>query len=231
MAIEIWQTGRTATSVTYKVSGLMPTDTAEKYIYIPWQQQWRTLEYARQNTLIAGFSEIGEIGNIRRITINLNPDSVEDPDAPDINGFKVWQVYVVGYDVNGRLVGASGILNTIVAFQYDGEQLKYSGDPIDITVNDFKRLNWFAHYIYYWIGGVNNSWSFYTDAIYADDFKNIAQKIRNTSAQFNYVQLPDKASIESKLNNILNNVASGEPFKADYFNDIWDAINSFNLKV
>jgi len=224
MAIVLTQTNRTLTSVTFGVTGI--TDDRRTYIWIPWRvnpvddTNWWILQDAESNGDVVGFyTSGGDNGSIQVIFSLANTAE-----------YKVWDFCVTNV-INGNDTAVSNLFHGIIMFEWDGTATKTAGNDVDITENDFIKLNWFALYIRYWIGGVDNSWEYYTDAIYADDLLEIAQKIYDTAYGLTTSKLANRSNILSYTGYILDYATSGGYIYATFFNNIKSAINSFNLST
>lgn len=222
MGINIAQTGRTATSVTFDVYGIV--NDRGTYIWIPFAPTpaWYSLVDANAAYYIASYS-VTDPKNGSITVYFYETDTAE---------YKVWD-FQVGNFVDGTPNAWSLVLDTIIKFEWDGAAAtKYTGDNMDITTNDFYKLNYFTAYIYWWIGNTNNSFiTVDTTAIHAADLAAMAQKIYYTANGLSSTTLPFRTFILAWVNDILTYVTSGADCKAKYFNDIYSAINSFNLSV
>ena len=138
MAVTLQQTGRTATSVSFSVSGI--TADRQTYIWAVQRQEWMTLPDAKSAGYVASYYTFG--GDNGTISVNFDVFSVQE--------YKVWQ-FVVCNTENGSITETSDILNTVLKFEYDNALTKTAGNTIDITVDDMKRLNLFALYMRSWV--------------------------------------------------------------------------------
>jgi hypothetical protein len=99
-----------------------------------------------------------------------------------------------------------------------------------MTLADQIRLQWFARYIYYWIAGVYNNWSIYINYLYGEDMREAAQKIYNTAYNLSSTNLPNRSSILTDADMVLQFAYTDNEVYASHLNSIKDAINDFNLK-
>lgn len=232
MSIILTQTDRTENSVTFSISGV--TGDRKTYVWMPMMStngQWISLSDAYSLSYIKDFSTTDDRNG--EITVTFYSEDAEE--------YKVWQFYVYNY-VGSDVTDASEMLNTILYFDYDYSSTKYPGDTIDITVNDLRRINLFAMYIYAWIIWEDEEGCQYYPLDDADSGYSIladylvlpAQNIYNaanylSSSYYNY--LSDRSYIKSIMSDITDNCYSGSPFYAEYFNNIKYAINNFNLET
>lgn len=227
MAINLTQTDRTATSVTFDVDGI--TDDRQTFIWIPDPLidggDWLTLSDAYSLDFIQSYSTSGGVNGT--ITVNFY--------ASDTLEFKVWEFFVCNY-VGGSPTDTSEVLDTILKFEWDNEATKYTGDDFDVTVSDLIRLNNFSSYM--------NAWIAFGDGLYydlegiesGDDFWNgyfllPAQNIYDTADYLSSSTLSTRSAILALVGDVINNTATGEMCYASDFNAIKAAINSFNLSV
>lgn len=223
----VTQVGRTANSVTINVSGIdYGTGSRQTLIYIPKVEDWYSLSEAKALGLIDDY-EVSAVDS-------ANGDITVYFFQEDIETNKVWQFEIAHIKASGGY--AFAYLNAVLGFYYDGASVKYSGNMIDITVDDMKSINLFGAYIGGWIGE--------TDALYypledveKGDIINaeyVYQPAENIllTAQKRVNELGTAyADIYTDMNYVYDDCASGGDFKADYFNKLADAINNFNLTI
>ena len=223
--INLTQTARTATSVTFSVSGI--TDDRQTFIWMPLlgTPDWITLATAYSLGYISSYSASG--GNNGTITVNFY--------ASDTVEFKVWE-FQVGNFISGNPTAWSSVLDAILKFEWDGAATKYTGNDIDITVDDLRRLNNFGSYINAWIiGGEGSYWDLVGivtgDGLWNEYIRLPIQNIHDTAYGLSSSILANRSNILSDTSNILDLVYEGEECYALYFNDIKSAINNFNLSI
>ena len=160
--------------------------------------------------------------------------------------FKVIGLYVkngINIDTANEVIySQTPTLYTILDFRYENSQEKVQGAEIDITVSDMQGLNLFGLYIYAWIhpdpvdDPDNYGWYsfdnvFAGDEIYAEYLRAPAKLIYETAYNLmDYIDSNYSESYESIME-IVNNCVSGADFKAQWFNDIVEAIRNFNLSI
>lgn len=226
----VTQVGRTANSVTINVSGIdYGTGSRQTEIYIPKEKEWYSLSDAKAS----GFIDDYEVSALD----SANGDITVYFFQEDIETNKVWKFEIAHIKASGGY--AFAYLNAVLGFYYEGTPVKYSGNMIDITVDDMKSINLFSAYMGGWIGE--------TDALYypLEDVEKgdiiaaeyVYQPAENIlSAAENAESKPDcfiasYADIVTDMEYVYDDCASGEYFKADYFNKLADAINNFNLTI
>ena len=232
MAIEITQTGRTATSITFSVSNDGTWINRYTSIYCYAADDFYGLETAAQLELIDSFSTTGGLNGT--ITINFNTeDTVEN---------KIWPVYVENLDGDNNSIEGTDILYCILAFSWDNSATKVIGNNFDITVNDLKRLNLIAYTMFALIGSGTPK-SFYQflndhtgDSVYAVYITDAAFNIRHAIYAANgYGWLVDNynqdfhTTSRAQLSAIITNAVTGSNIKAEYFNNLCYIINHVNL--
>lgn len=222
MSVTLQQTGRTKTGVSFSVNGI--TGDRSTYIWIAQRQKWLTLSDAKSAGYIASYYTFG--GDNGTISVNLDVLSVQE--------YKVWQFQVHNV-VDGTTTESSGVLNTVLKFEYDNTQTKVAGNTLDVTVSDMKRLNLFALYIRSWILDEESQYYALENVAEGDDIHAVylsicGSNILDAASSQTTSTLPNKSEIISLSSEISNNVESGAEAKAEYFNKIRDAINNFNMR-
>lgn len=229
MAVKLAQTERTKNSVTFSVNGI--TTDRRTLIWVQTLEEWVVLSNA---TVADGVTGIDTDG-VNNGTITVYFDS-----AAINSGYKVWAFKVQDYDIaNKKVISESEILYSVLLFGYENTEEKEIGSPIDITVKDFKNISKFAWWIYKYLGTTDSDIDEYYiydgvvsgDVIYAEDLLRPAQHIRNAISNLTISAVPLKGKIIEYTEDIIDNVRSGADFKAKYFNEIWLAINQFNMNV
>lgn len=219
------QVGRTTNSVTINVSGITEGDRSTS-VYIPRKNEWYTLHDAKENGYITDFYVANLVDNNGDITVVLNKN---------YNPFKLAYLKVENIKADGSADYIT--LPTILAFEYEGKFPKNTGDEIDITASDMLEINLFGSDIDANMGSGEGIYFTLSDmggrgsAIYAEYLKLPAQNILNAALKEQYLQGYYYSVVTTFTNYILDNCKSGADFEATFFNDIYHAINDFNLSV
>lgn len=229
MAVKLAQTDRTKNSVTFSVSGI--TTDRRTLIWVETLEEWVVLSNA---TVADGVTDIDTDG-VNNGTITVYFDS-----AAINSGYKVWAFKVQDYDIaNKEVISESEILYAGLLFEYENTPEKEAEKSIDLTVKDFKNMGMFAVRLFIFLGTYQSDLDacyhyddvFQGDDIYADYLLLPAKQIYNAANQLTKQQLPPREHIKESMVNIIDNVKSGADFKAEYFNDMYYAINQFNMNV
>jgi hypothetical protein len=84
--------------------------------------------------------------------------------------------------------------------------------------------------MYYWIGGIDNSWEIYLDYLYGEDLREAAQKIYNTALNLTSTVLPNRSSVLTDMGRILDFAYRNDKVYVSHLNGIKNAINNFKLR-
>lgn len=217
------QVDREVNSVTINISGMTEGDRRTS-VWMPDNGEWFTLQEAKANGYISDFYVADLNDNNGDITVVMPYDYYKE--------YKVVDIKVE--NVNTQSGDSWVMLNAVLKFEYENSQTKSPGNDIDITVADMKAINLFGRYINYWLNvgdglyysleGVDVG-----DAIFADYLSRPAQNILDAAYDNSGFLGTYYSAINRKTSNIVDNCVSGADFKASFFNNIADAINSFNL--
>lgn len=229
MAVKLAQTERTKNSVTFSVSGI--TTDRRTWVWVETLAEWVILSEA---TVADGITDIEtDGGDNGTITVYFDSAAIK-------SGYKVWAFCVDDYSIaEKKVISESDILYTVLFFDYENTTEKVIGKSIDLTVEDFKNMGMFAVQLFVFLGEYQSDLDFYyyyDDVfqgydIYADYLLLPAKQIYNAANKLTIKQLPLRAFIMKSMDNIIDNVRSGSDFKAEYFNDMYYAINQFNMNV
>ena len=220
------QVDRTKNSVTINVSGLTGGD-RQTSVYIPGDvDRWYTLWDAKTAGYVSNIVVADYGNNNGDITIVMSSKYLKI-------GAKFVELEVANVN-NGdddhwvRLV-------TFLKFEYHNEAtngyMKYSDEDIDITVEDMREINDLARtirmvcvdddFLYYPLDDVASG-----DPILADYLKlpaqNILQSVDALGTWYSFVY--------DSVYYIVKNCKSGADFKPEFFNEMYFAINYFNLE-
>lgn len=224
MAITLTQTGRTATSVTFSISGIANQwSQRQTWIWNTIRREWVTLQTACSEGLISSYSAEGDPNG--SITVTANRQYAAE--------YKVWQ-FRVQEMLDGTTVSSSNVLNTILKFKFEKSARKSPDAPLDITVKDLQNFNFFGSYIDSWINnGQGSYWILDSvssgDPILADYLYLPAEHIYNAASAINSSNFPYREGVKAFARKVLDNVYSGAIVTADCFNGLMNAINNFNL--
>ena len=247
----VTQVGRGINGVTINVSGITKGD-RQTYIWIPGtllnseNGEWFTLTEARARGYVTGIYVADYNTNNGDITVWVSEEYYSK--------LKIIGLYVVNgvnlhlYDPNESPIDSNVVIylnatiTTILDFQYENSKEKVRGAEIDITVSDMQGLNLFGIDVYAWIhpDPVDDpeNYGFYLfdnvfagDEIYAEYLRAPAKLIYETAYNLmDYIDSNYSDSYESIME-IVNKCVSGADFKAEWFNDIVEAIRNFNLSI
>lgn len=229
MAVKLSQVDRSKNSVTFSVSGI--TTDRRTLVWVQTLGDWVVLSEA---TVTDGITDIVTDGvNNGTITVYFDKAAIN-------SGYKVWAFLVQDYSIaKGEVLSESEILYTVLLFDYENTTEKVKGEPIDLTVKDFKNMSMFAWWLYKYLGTFDRNIDEYYiydgygtgDVIYAEDLSRPAEHIHNAISNLTIRDVPLRARILEYTENIIDNVMPNAEFKAEYFNDIYYAINQFNMSV
>lgn len=217
------QVGRTDTSFTFSVSGITGDRSTE--LWIDEKQEFVTLSNAVEQGYIESFSADSAMNG--NITIHMVPYIGKI--------YPVWKIIVS--DLRNGTWSVSNLLVALLRFDWDGEQTKTSGAPFDITAADADRLNLFAYQLGNACGGTYAKEAFWFENISGSTFydsiiKIPAMAIRDAANnRLTYASLPGGETIVSNMQDIIDNVVTGETCRAKYFNNIRNALNRFNVET
>lgn len=232
--ITVEQVARSYNSITMNVSGMLEGDRQTFVLVSPdvrgdtstdeWE--WYTLQTAKANGYISDFyvTDLGNNNGDIEVTIPYQYAKTH----------KVWR-FCVRNLVDGA-VKADVVINTILGFEYDYTETKVTGEVIDITRNDMLQTNLFGTQIGSWAADLYTYYYADSDMGYTEiDYDYLllpAQNILNgAKTLYTAGVLADYLFVYGYIYSTTQNVKSREPFKAQYFNGVKDAINNFNMKV
>lgn len=239
----VTQVGRDINGVTINVSGITKGD-RQTYIWIPESLlntsvgKWFTLTEARDRRYVTGIYVADYNTNNGDITVWVSEEYYSK--------FKVIGLYVkngINIDTPNEVIySQTPTLYTILDFQYENSKEKVQGAEIDITVSDMRGLNLFGIDVYAWIHpdpvDDPDNYGWYPlddviagDEIYADYLRAPAKLICETAYKLKDYIEPNYSNSYIRIMDIVNNCVSGAEFKAEWFNDIVEAIRDFNLSI
>ena len=228
--MRVKQVDRSLNSVTINVSGITEGN-RQTYIWMPstvlnsTSGKWFTLGEASTNGYITKIETDYEDNN-GDITVYLP--------AKYYNKHKVVQLEVHNVDTSS---GDSYIfLNAVLDFEYQNTKTKVAGTDVDITIPDMQGLNAFGQYIDLWTNSGEHNGKHYplddippNDKIYAVYLQQPAINILDAAfANRDYLGA-NYDKIWGYLSTMTTKCVSGADFKATWFNQIADAIRSFNI--
>lgn len=215
MAIRLAQVGRTTTSITFSVSGI--TGDRQTLIWIPFisTPAWYTLSGAKTLGYISNYSTTSDTNG--NITVNFYSSNTQN--------YPVWK-----FKVSDDNTIWSGILFTIIKFEWDGVTTKVTGDDYDITHNDAVRFSLFASHIKSWLMNTSDSPTSITNGeVIVSEWLESVDKI-NDAAEAWYGN-GGTLQIITYCAAIGNNMQSGYLPYASVYNGMSYIINNFNPKV
>lgn len=223
------QVGKKTNQVTIRISGITEGD-RQTHIGIPKQilnpnaDEWMTLSTAQTNGYITFVTDLN--ANNGDITVTFNKKYLD---------LGVRRAKFKVANVNTEYGGEIWI-TTFLKFEYANTFPKVSGEDIDITVKDLREINLFSRDISVGIGGFE--YGYYPlngvsagDSIFAEYLSAPANNLLTATDYCPYLPSAYYTIINNYTSNIIKNCKSGAYFKADYFNEMLYAINSFNLSV
>jgi hypothetical protein len=230
--LTVTQVGRTTNSITINVSGITQGD-RQTFVWIEYSSKkydWFKLDVAYTKGYISDYTPKAAD----------NPSSNGNITITFKNSYWPYKVaFIKVANVNTTAGDKEIQIKTVFKFEYDNSSTKYSGNDIDITVADMRRINLFGSDIDTLISGnkpEDGGGSYYAltsvgsgDSIFADYLNLPAQHILNASIVEPDLIGESYSKVYSCARNVANNCVSGADFKAKFFNDIADAINNFNL--
>lgn len=208
--VMLQQQSSTADSITLFVSGIYQARRTEIWLWpLARENKWVDLNEARD----LGYLTFTTDGANGEITVYFD-------NAANVSYYKVWDFRCS--DV-GAATRTTDVLHALIGFEYQNEQTKRAGQPIDITWKDIDSINKYAMWISECMINTISSglYSFTEDDIgediYADYLKKPMQVMRTVANELPKNELLHKSDILDMLDTVIDNLYSGAAFRAVLF--------------
>lgn len=224
--MRVTQTAKTINSITVTVEGMNSGD-RQTYIslYPPYAAgSYYTLSEAQQLGLIT-FEVANLVNNNGDIKIIFPDHYLTEHQVCKISVMNVFN----GVPYNEVIIPCS------VGFDFEKASLKVAGKEIDITVGDVKKINLFCNGLYSAYTNENPAYEYTFENITSGDYiykEYLETPISNMLNCLMEYELTDSGfNAIRKLISVQNGLSESDSFKAEYFNNIKQAINEHYLTM